>query len=73
MKYIIDECHFETKGPSGQEYLDVKLHPEGYVTLQIGDNDTFTIYSESEIHFIHDKILEALRQVKTNKKNEKKL
>jgi len=73
MKYTIDEFHFETVGPSGHEYLDAKVHPEGYVTLQIDDNKTFSISTENEIHFIHDKILEALRQVKSNKKNEKKL
>ena len=45
------------------EYIDVKVHMEGWLELKIETTESFTISSEKEIDFIANALKNALKQI----------
>ncbi len=45
------------------DYIDVRVHLEGYLTIRIETTDSFTIETEAEIDFIANKLKEALKNI----------
>ena len=59
IKQTIHEFSIDKNG----EYIDVKVHLEGYLTIRIETTDSFTIETEAEIDFIANKLKEALKNI----------
>ena len=59
IKQTIHEFSIDKDG----DYIDVKVHLEGYLTIRIETTDSFTIETEAEIDFIANKLKEALKNI----------
>lgn len=59
IKQTIHEFSIDKDG----DYIDVKVHLEGYLTMRIETTDFFTIETEAEIDFIANKLKEALKNI----------
>ena len=68
-KYIVDQFHFEND--IGQ-YLDVHIHLEGYIELDMETSIKYGIEDQAEIDLIYQKLTEALKVAKQLAKPKKK-
>lgn len=62
-KIKITEHEFSFDTNDGQ-YLDVKVHAEGYVELKIETTDSFIIESEEDLDLIYQKLKSVFKQFK---------
>lgn len=61
LKYKVDEFHFKN---DSNEYLDVRVSLEGYITLNLETSGQFSISSQAELDMIYQKLSEALKTSK---------
>ena len=68
-KCIVDQFHFEND--DGQ-YLDVAIHLEGYIELNMETSIVYAIEDQAEIDLIYQKLTEALKSAKQQARPKKK-
>jgi hypothetical protein len=68
-KCIVDQFHFEN---DASQYLDVHIHLEGYIELDMETSIKYGIEDQEEIDLIYKKLTEALKVAKQQAKARKK-
>lgn len=68
-KYIVDEFHFEN---DISQYIDVRIHSEGYIELNMETSIVYAIDDQAEIDLIYQKLTEALKLAKQQARPKKK-
>ncbi len=60
IKYKVHEFSLENAG----DFMDVRVHGEGWLEITLETTEKFTFESEEEIDFVCLKLKEALKQTK---------
>jgi predicted 3-demethylubiquinone-9 3-methyltransferase (glyoxalase superfamily) len=64
-KCIVDQFHFEN---DAFQFLDVAIHLEGYIELDMETSIKYAIDDQAEIDLIYQKLTEALKSAKQQAK-----
>ncbi len=68
-KCIVDEFHFEN---DISQYIDVRIHIEGYIELNMETSIVYAIDDQAEIDLIYQKLTEALKSAKQQARPKRK-